>query len=150
MLGPKLREACELAGNDGRGGSMAGEASVAPTAAVRGTRWSDPARWRGTWTRTNVSATEDAEMIRFNVVIRGRGERGTKHGKGGDGDGDGGHGDGGDGNQHSWALNWAKRFMGVISSALTGRSYYDPHFRVEETEKRGDEVICANRTGMIL
>lgn len=96
------------------------------------------------WTRTNVGATEDAGMIGFNVAIRGREERGTKHGEDGDGDG-------GDGNQRPLAQDWAKRFTGINSSALMGRSYYDSHFRVEETEEEcRDEVICANRTRMIL
>lgn len=45
---------------------------------------------------------------------------------------------------------WAERFIGITSSAPRGRCYYDPHFRVEETEERGDEVICANRTRMIV
>lgn len=98
---------------------------------------------RGDGQRTNVGAAEDAETIGFNIAIRGGGERGAEHGEDGDGDG---------GNVHRRLLapTWAERFIGITSSAPRGRCYYDPHFRVEETEERGDEVICANRTRTIV
>lgn len=80
---------------------------------------------------TNVGAAEDAETIGFNAAIRGGGERGAEHGEDGDGDG---------GNVHRRPLapTWAERFIGITSSAP------------RETEERGDEVICANRTRMIV
>lgn len=90
-----------------------------------------------------MGAAEDAETIGFNAAIRGGGERGAEHGEDGDGDG---------GNVHRRPLapTWAERFIGITSSAPRRRCYYDPHFRVEETEERGDEVICANRTRTIV
>lgn len=38
----------------------------------------------------------------------------------------------------------------LIFTTLWHTSYYYPHFRVKETEEQRDEVICANRTWVIL
>lgn len=107
------------------------ETSLVPITIVQGTKQSDPAQWQGKQMRTYVGDAEEVEMVRFNTVIRSRGKRGTKHD----------NNDGGDG--------WVKHFIGIISCNLhhpMSTFYYYPHFRVEETEKQRDEVVCAKRT----
>lgn len=58
-----------------------------------------------------MGATEEVEVIRCNTVIRSGEERGTNHD-----DDDGGGG--GSGSQRPLARNWAKHWIGIISSDL--------------------------------